>query len=191
MADLLYVGAEFETYDDFSQAFQQYCQTTQVNGEAVKFVHSAAQYIKNGTLSSDVQNRLTYVRKAERCKFRGKTSCDAGYKLMLHTKVDGHQVLRLDKFNGAHNSHIEFVQYKPILPRTRTNQSDNSSQDKLQKIVKKIADGVKRLPNATCDAITEILESVWYRTEKNITYKVDFTDNPPENSESFSFSLVC
>lgn len=192
----LHYGAEFDSYNDFKQAFEEYCQQTKVKGEPVKFVHSSAQYIKNGSFpDGDEQQRLKFIMKSERCKFFGQTACDAAYKLELYSKPTGH-VLRLEKFHGEHNSHIPFTPFNAELvpiPK-KVEPSNNTSKDKLETIVKIIYNGIKNLPDSKCDAITAILENLWDRTEKDITYKVDFTDNPSENGKLIIicvFSLCC
>lgn len=183
MANSLHIGAEFDSYDDFKQAFKRYCQTTKVNGEPVKFVHFRAKYIKNYSVPSGVQQRLQYIMKRERCEFAGKTSCRAAYELVLHTKPNGDRILRLKKFHGEHNSHLVLVQSNPESTPKAMDQSDSSSQEKLKKVVKKIQDSVKNWPDSKYDPIAEILENMWDRTMKNITFKVDFTDYPPENGK--------
>lgn len=185
MANLLHVGAEFHSYLDFQRALDQYCQSTQVNGETVKFTHSSSKYIKNGTFPNDKQQRLQYVMKAERCKNAGKIPCNASYKLVLHAKLDGDHVLRLEKFHGEHSSHIEFVKYDAaLIPKP---DKPDRSGDKLQLLVQKICVRAKSMPKDQCDAITEILGNLWERMEKCIVFKVDFSDYSSASRESFIF----
>lgn len=189
----LHQNAEFDSYEEFKKEFDAYCQKTKVKGEPVKFVHASAKYIKNNTLPSDEQKRLQYMLKSERCKFAGKSTCEAAYKLVLHSKADGSHVLRLDKFDGDHNSHIPFVEYDTKLatkPET-VEPSDSNSQDKLEAIVKKIYRGIKNLSDVSMrGSIAEILECLWDRTEKNIAYNVNFTDNPLDGKLFLRFPFV-
>lgn len=191
----LHLNAEFDSFDDFNLAFEEYCQKTKVKGESVKFVQSTCKYIKNDSFKGDEQQRLKYTMKAERCKYARETSCQAAYKLVLHSKANGDNVshvLRLDQFHGEHSSHVKFAAYDEKLavqvpkPANADRSNNNSSKDKLESIVEKIYKGIKNLPAEKCDEIAAVLKNVWDRTEKNITYKVEFTDNPLEIGKSFS-----
>lgn len=186
MAHLLNFGAEFDSFDAFEQALEQYCQATQVNGKPVEFIQSTCKYIKNDMFPNDQQQRLRYVMKAGRCKFFEKTPCKAEYKLRLHRKVDGDHVLRLEKFYGDHSSHIEFVKYDAAMsPKPQTPNDSNDSKYELQSFATKIFHRAETMSKAQCASISEILGNLWNRMEKNITYKVDFSDYPSENGEFY------
>lgn len=187
MANQLFKGAEFHSYDDFKYALAQYCNATKVNGNPVEFIHSASKYIQNGTFDDNKHQRLVYKMKAERCKFSTKTKCKASFKLLLHPQSNGDHVLRLDQFDGNHNSHVEFVKLDATLAPTVNKQDE----DELQTLLSKIYNSTKPMPRNQCDAITEILGNLFERIEKSMTFKVDFLDYPSENSESFLyFSLI-
>lgn len=194
MAHLLHFNAEFYSFDDFERALAQYCQTTHVDNQPIQFIQSTCKYIKNDVFESDKQNRLKYQMIAGRCKYAKKTPCSASYKLVLHLKSNGDHVLRLDTFHGDHSSHNEIEKFDAKLTPTPTPMNPNEphhSADKLQLLMTKVCNRAKTMSADQCKEITEILGNLWDRMEKNIMFKVDFSDYPSASSELFIQSIFC
>lgn len=186
MANLLFVGAEFDSYDNFNRAIAQYCQTTQVNGEFVKFVKNA-KCIKIDKFPKEKREQLIYSSLSGRCKWYKNTGCAAGFTLMLCQNGNGEDVLRLTKFLDAHNNHAIIA---PInAPQPNGSNVSNVKMDKLQLVMTNILEHAKKMPEIQRNAVVDVLENLSMRMEENIMYKVDFTDFATEIGELIGFFL--
>lgn len=170
MANLLYVGAEFDSYDGFNDALDNYCQHTKVNDKKVAFVHTSSQLIKGDFFDSAIQNRLKYKSVTGRCKLHETTGCQAVYKLAIFIKLDGNHVLRLDQFEGQHGSHV------PIVPNRPAAKANSAKVSELKKICKKISNRCETLPQEQMDAYNQIFETLLDRIESSRTFKVEFVE---------------
>lgn len=182
MANLLSTGDEFNSYIEFENAFKQYCQSTRVNGERVKFIHSASKYITGDKIPKDTKERLRYERKAERCKHSGKSDCKASFKLSLHAKSPFNYVLRLDQFERNHGDHVLAAE-SSVVTSVPQQKPKITVDHKMESIVKKILDQTETLSKQQSDAIANILDNLLKRMEKNHTYRVDFIDYPSDAGE--------
>lgn len=187
MANLLRNGAEFNSHEDFENAIAQYCRNTLVNGQPVEFIHSSAKYIPENAFANDVKQRLVYQSKSRRCACHQSAGCTAKYKLVLHAKVNGDHVLKLENFQGNHNNHVAFTTLTgaansaaPALAAPQQKPTTNQN-NKLKSVIANIMQCCENMPQPQADGVEAILVNLLDRMQKNVTYRVDFTDEPSDD----------
>lgn len=81
MSNLIFEGAEFDSYAKFKVTFDEYCRQNAVNGIPLQFVRQSSELLqmdtfKRETLDRDTIERFVYHNKALVCKYRKLNDSD-------------------------------------------------------------------------------------------------------------------
>lgn len=114
MSDLIYLGAEFNSYTLFRAAFDGYCRQNAVNGIPLKFVRQSSELLKTDSFKGEFLNEVTinqfkYRNLALVCTHRERKGVN-GFAVKCHGRI----TIRFDKmkklilvssFQRVHSNH--------------------------------------------------------------------------------------
>lgn len=116
MSNLIYEGAEFESYALFQVAFNEYCWKNAVNGIPLRFVRQNSEKLKpdtfkTETLDMETVDKFVYHNKALVCEYRTrKDGKNHGNNVNCHGRITfrydrAKKRLLVSSFCGEHTHH--------------------------------------------------------------------------------------
>lgn len=149
MSDLIFLGAEFNSYQKFKAAFDQYCKENAINGVPLHFLRQSITKLKPDTFKSqtidqDTISRFVYHGQSFTCEYH-RANDHRTHKTGLYCngrvtiRYDRlKNVLRITVFDDRHENHLAHIG----TTHDNVNQLENETIQRIVELLKRMPDDV-------------------------------------------------
>lgn len=163
MSDLIYLGAEFNSFQEFKTAIDEYCEGNAINGKPLHFLRQSITKLKpdtfkTQTIDQDTISRFVYHGMSFICEYH-RANDHRTHKTGLYCngrvtiRYDRlKNVLRITVFDGHHENHSAHIG----TTHDNVNQCENETIQRIVESIKRMPYNVQAIMEQACEKVVDL-----------------------------------